>query len=120
MMIFRRTCSDRKKRITVLLPILNYFFQSIYRFVITAEIVHQDDVTPSFTESFRHILINRFRSMDTAGIPGRYIPVEIMVTPVMDFFREPRHDPRVVAADLVGAAAGEAGNAAPDPEFIEK
>ena len=120
MVIFRCTGGDGKKRIAVFLSILDDPFQGVYRFVIVSEIVHQDNVTPSFFESFCYIFIDSIGCMDAAGISGGYIPVEIVVSPVMDFFRESRHDSRVVAADLIGTAAGEAGDAAPDSEFIKK
>lgn len=120
MVIFWRAGGDGKKRIAVFLSILDDPFQSVYRFVIAAKIVHQDNVAPSFFESFCYIFIDSIGCMDAAGISGRYIPVEIVVSPVMEFFCESRHNSWVVAADLVGTAAGEAGNAAPDSEFIEK
>ncbi len=58
--------------------------------------------------------------MDVPGVTRRYVPVKIVVAPVMEYGCQFRHDPAVVAAHLIGTAAREPGDTAPDAKFLEE
>ena len=91
----------RQEHISVLFAVFYHFVQCIYCLVISVEIMHEYDISSTFTKFAGNIMESLLRISCSACIFAIDIPVKVMLTPAVKLLCKSCHDAFIVSADCI-------------------